>query len=51
MVESLVAADLSHNDHLWIAEAKRSRDEIRNGRVETVPGDEVLQKMRDVVRK
>jgi len=51
LVESLDAADLGHNDHLWITEAKRRRDEVRSGRVETVPGDEALQKVRDVVRK
>ncbi len=49
LVESLDAADLGHIDRQWIAEAKRRRDEVRSGRVETVPGDEALQKVRDVV--
>ncbi len=51
LVESLDAGDLGHFDRLWVAEAKRRRDEVRSGRVETVPGDEALQKVRDVVRK
>ena len=51
LVESLDAADLGQIDRQWIAEAKRRRDEVRSGRVETVPGDEALQKVRDVVRR
>ncbi len=51
LVERLDAADLGHIDRQWIAEAKRRRDEVRSGRVETVPGDEALQKVRDVVRR
>ncbi|MFQ5737983.1 MAG: addiction module protein [Acidobacteriota bacterium] len=51
LVESLDAGDLGHNDRLWVAEAKRRRDEVRSGRVQTVPGNEALQKVRDVVRR
>jgi len=51
LVESLDAGELGHIDRLWLAEAKRRRDEVRSGRVETVPGDEALQKVRDVVRR
>ncbi len=51
LVESLDGADLGHIDRLWVAEAKRRRDEVRSGKVETVPGDEALQKIRDVVRR
>ncbi len=51
LVESLDAADLGHIDRLWVAEAKRRRNEVRSGKVETVPGDEALQKVRDVVRR
>jgi Putative addiction module component len=36
-VESLDADELGHIDRLWLAEAKRRRDEIRTGRVEAVP--------------
>jgi hypothetical protein len=37
LVESLDADELGHIDRLWLAEAKRRRDEIRTGRVEAVP--------------
>ncbi|HUF41216.1 MAG TPA: addiction module protein [Verrucomicrobiae bacterium] len=50
LVESLDAQELGHIDRLWIATAKLRRDEVRSGRVETIPGDEALQKVRDIVR-
>ena len=37
LVENLDADELGHIDRLWLAEAKRRRDEIRIGRVEAVP--------------
>ena len=51
LVESLDADELGKVDRLWIAEAKRRRDEVRSGRVETVPGEEALRKVRDVIRR
>lgn len=51
LVESLDADDLGHIDRLWVAEAKRRRDEVRSGRVEAIPGDEALRKVRDAVRR
>lgn len=51
LVESLDTDELGQIDRLWVAEAKRRRDEVRSGRVETVPGEEALQKVRDVVRR
>lgn len=47
LVESLDVADLEHIDALWLDEAKRRRDEVRGGRVKTVPGDEALRKVRE----
>jgi putative addiction module component (TIGR02574 family) len=47
LVESLDAADLTQLDKLWVAEAKRRRDEVRAGETETVPGDEALRSVRD----
>jgi hypothetical protein len=47
LVESLDAADLGRIDSLWMAEAKRRRDEVRKGQVNTVPGEEGLRKVRD----
>lgn len=47
LVESLDGDDLGRIDSLWIAEAKRRRDEVRTGQVNTVPGEEGLRKVRD----
>jgi hypothetical protein len=51
LVESLDADELGHIDRLWVTEAKHRRDEVRSGRVEAVPGEEALRKVRDVVRR
>jgi putative addiction module component (TIGR02574 family) len=50
LIESLDADDLGQIDRLWLAEASRRRDDIRQGRVQTVPGDEALQQVRDRIR-
>ena len=49
IVESLDVRELSDLDKLWAAEAKRRRDEVREGRVTTIPGDEVFLKVRRAV--
>ncbi len=49
LVESLDASELDGIDRLWISEAKRRRDEIRSGRVKTIPGDEALAQVRRAV--
>jgi hypothetical protein len=49
LVESLDAADLEQIDRLWITEAKRRRDEVRSRRIEAIPGEEALQKVRNSV--
>ena len=46
LVESLDAGEASRLDHLWASEAKRRRDEVRQGRVQTIPGDEALARVR-----
>jgi hypothetical protein len=51
LVESLDADMLGSHDELWLAEAKRRRDEVRNGTVRTIPGDEALQSVRDALRR
>ena len=50
LVESLDTQDVGQIDQLWVSEAKRRRDEVRNGQVKTVPGPEALQKVRDALR-
>ena len=46
LVESLDAAEVSRIDKLWAAAAKRRRDEVRQGRVQTIPGKEALARVR-----
>ena len=49
IVESLDLADTDEVQRLWAAEAIRRRDEIRAGRVQPIPGDEVLAEVRRIV--
>jgi len=51
LVESLDADELGDIDRLWLAEATRRRDDVRSGRVRTIPGDEGLQMVRDSLRR
>lgn len=51
LVESLEVDDLGRIERMWITEAKRRRDEVRTGKVETVSGDEALRQVRDSVRR
>ena len=51
LVESLDAGALTDIDRLWLSEAKRRRDEVRSGKVETIPGDEALRRVRDALRR
>jgi putative addiction module component (TIGR02574 family) len=46
IVESLDAAEANRIDQLWMAEAKRRRDEIRQGLVKTISGEEALARVR-----
>ncbi len=46
LVESLDAAETNRLDRLWLAEAKRRRDEVRQGNVRTIPGEEALARVR-----
>jgi len=51
IVESLDKEALTQIDRLWLSEAKRRRDEVRSGKVKTIPGDEALRRVRDSVRR
>ncbi|HEU4510308.1 MAG TPA: addiction module protein [Pyrinomonadaceae bacterium] len=51
LVESLEGDDLGEIEQLWVTEAKRRRDEVRSGKVETIPGHEALRQVRDVIDK
>jgi hypothetical protein len=50
LVESLDVDELGSIDQLWASEAKRRRDEVRAGRVQTVKGEDALRKVRDSLR-
>ena len=51
LVEILDADTLTEIDQLWLSEAKRRRDEVRAGKVQTIPGDQALQRVRDSLRR
>ncbi len=46
LVESLEAPELGHIDRLWASEAKRRRDEVRQGKVQTIAGPEGVARVR-----
>ena len=48
LVESLDPAEDGYVHQLWIAEARRRRDDVRNGRTQAIPGDEALAQVRQV---
>ena len=50
LVLSLDAGEIGSFDSLWAEEARRRRDEVRTGRVETIPGEEALRKVRNSIR-
>ena len=49
LIESLDDSVLGPFDELWLTEAQRRLDDIRSGRVRTIPGDEALQSVRDAL--
>jgi hypothetical protein len=51
LVESLDADEFGRIDRLWAVEAKRRRDEVRTGRVKTVPGERARRRVRDALRR
>jgi putative addiction module component (TIGR02574 family) len=51
LVESLDPAENAHIRQLWAVEARRRRDEVRNGLVQTIPGDEALARVRRAVAR
>ena len=51
LVESLDADELGRIEQLWVAEAKRRRDEVRSGKVKSIPGAEGLRKVRDTLKR
>ena len=46
LVESLDPAEEGYIRQLWVAEALRRRDEVRSGRVQTIPAEQALAQVR-----
>lgn len=49
LVESLEFDTDSTIQAVWVTEAKRRRDEVRNGSVQTIPGEEALAQVRRLI--
>ena len=49
LVASFDSADLEEIQRLWSAQAIRRRDEVRSGRVQSIPGEQVLEEVRRLV--
>jgi putative addiction module component (TIGR02574 family) len=49
IVESLDLAQTEEIQRLWADEAIRRRDDVRSGRVQPIPGDEVFAEVRRIV--
>ena len=50
LIQSLDDAPLNSIDRAWADEAKRRRDELREGKVKAIPGDEALKQIRDILK-
>ena len=46
IVESL---DQESIQEIWLTEVKKRRDDIRSGRIKSIPGVEVMQSVRDLI--
>lgn len=51
LVESLDPAEDGHIHQLWAAEAQRRLQEVRSGKVKTIPGPEGLERVRRAVAR
>jgi hypothetical protein len=49
LVESLDPLEDGYIRQLWAAEARARRDDVRNGLVKTIPGQEALERVRKSV--
>jgi len=51
LVESLDPAEEGVVRQIWASEAKRRLDDVRSGRIQTIPGDEALARVRSAVAR
>jgi putative addiction module component (TIGR02574 family) len=49
LVESLDPSEAGRIHDLWVAEARRRIEDVRSGRVKTIPGEEALAQVRRAV--
>ena len=46
MLDTLEEADLERADEMWCAEMERRVDDMRSGRVQGIPAEEVMERLR-----
>jgi hypothetical protein len=51
LVESLDTQEIGRIEQLWAADAVRRRDEVRSGRVQTIPADEAQRRVRRILER
>jgi putative addiction module component (TIGR02574 family) len=51
LVESLDSEAIGRIDRLWLDEAKRRRDEVRSGRVKTIPGADARRRVHRAIKR
>lgn len=51
LVESLDKTQPDELQRLWIQEAQKRRDEVRSGKVQTIPGEEVMAEARRLAKR
>ena len=48
LADSLDPLEEGYTRTLWVNESLRRRDDVRNGQVQTIPGDEALSRIRQM---
>jgi putative addiction module component (TIGR02574 family) len=51
LVESLDPAEDGYIHRLWVTETRRRLDDVRSGRVKTIPGEEALAQVRQTLAR
>lgn len=51
LVESLDPVEDTHLRQLWAAEAQRRLEDVRSGKVKTIPGEQALERVRRAVAR
>jgi putative addiction module component (TIGR02574 family) len=51
LVESLDPAEDGYIHRLWVTETRRRLDDVRSGRVKTIPGEEALAQVRQALAR